>query len=267
MDDRDQSPLPDAITVLDEQVDRVRLVEPAIPDPERYQIDREIGRGGMGVVQLIRDRRIGRSIARKLMRADHAGDPEARARFLREVQVQGQLEHPAIVPVYDLDEGGGGAPSFTMKTIRGRTLHEIIAALRTGEPDAARQYTRHKLLSAFGGVCLAIDYAHQRGVLHRDLKPSNLMLGDFGEVYVLDWGIAKITSNAQTESGMIATSGAEARDGARLVRRNARVPRPRRAARQAGECRQRRVCAGRGAVRAADVRAADRARVDGRADR
>jgi serine/threonine-protein kinase len=106
---------------------------------------------------------------------------------LREARVQGRLEHPAIVPVYDLGLSENGEIYFTMKRVRGRSLEEMIASGAGRSPVSLR-----RLLTAFQSVCLAVEFAHARGVVHRDLKPSNIMIGDFGEVYVLDWGIAKV---------------------------------------------------------------------------
>ncbi len=106
--------------------------------------------------------------------------------------MQGQLEHPSIVPVYDIDRRPDGTTFFTMRRVLGRTLHDILEDLRRGVPEAVARYTQRELLQAFATVCLAVDYAHSRGVIHRDLKPANIMLGDFGEVYVLDWGVARL---------------------------------------------------------------------------
>jgi serine/threonine-protein kinase len=117
---------------------------------------------------------------------------EDQSRFLREAQVQGQLEHPSIVPVYDIDQREDGSTFFTMRRVLGKTLAHIIETLRAGDAAARARYTQRELLTAFATVCLTIDYAHSRGVIHRDLKPANIMLGDFGEVYVLDWGLALI---------------------------------------------------------------------------
>ncbi len=121
-----------------------------------------------------------------------------RARFVREARVQAQLEHPAIVPVYDFGIDGAGQPFFTMKCVRGATLESAIDDLRRADETALRLFTRHKLLAAFVQVCLAVDFAHERGVIHRDLKPANVMLGGHGEVYVLDWGVAKVRSATRT---------------------------------------------------------------------
>lgn len=174
----------------------------------RYQPGELIGRGGMGEVRRARDLAVGREVAMKVMRPDAAEHPDVVARFLTEARVQGQLEHPAIVPVYDLGVGADGAPYFTMKRLRGLTLEAILDGLRRGDPGIAARYSRRKLLDAFADVCLAVEFAHTRGVLHRDLKPSNVMLGDFGEVYVLDWGVAKIAGAAEAAGGPDAPAAA-----------------------------------------------------------
>jgi serine/threonine-protein kinase len=119
------------------------------------------------------------------------GDRAHLSRFVREAQVQGQLEHPNIVPVHDLGLGPDGAPYFTMKRVQGDTLTHVLALLSSGDAEARERFPRRRLLLAFQSVCQAVDFAHTRGWLHRDLKPSNVMLGDFGEVYVLDWGLAR----------------------------------------------------------------------------
>jgi tRNA A-37 threonylcarbamoyl transferase component Bud32 len=161
-------------------------------DP-RYQIGEVLGRGGMGEVSLARDERVGRDVALKRLRVrDRGASSESIERFLREARVQGRLEHPAIVPVHDLGVDGDGVPYFAMKRLAGLTLAEILARHASGDPDAVARFPRRALLARFAEVCLAVEFAHTRGVIHRDLKPSNVMLGDFGEVYVLDWGIAKV---------------------------------------------------------------------------
>lgn len=180
---------------------------PSMVDPDTRAIDgqdpaarytrlRELGQGGMGLVELCRDDRIGRDVALKVLLPDRTPNAQARARFLREARIQGQLEHPSIVPVYDLEVDPAGRASFTMKYLRGMTLSQILQDLRKGAPDAARAYPRHRLLGAFSTLCLAVDFAHSRGVIHRDLKPSNVMLGAYGELYVLDWGVAKVVKEA-----------------------------------------------------------------------
>jgi serine/threonine-protein kinase len=158
----------------------------------RYESKERLGEGGMGEVHLFADLWIGRDVAMKTIHSAHVPRADLQARFLREVRVQGQLEHPSIVPVYDIGREPSGASFFTMKRIRGVTFADVVARLRTGDDAARREFSRFRLLTALVSVCQAIDYAHSRGVVHRDLKPGNIMLGDFGEVYVLDWGLAKV---------------------------------------------------------------------------
>ncbi|MGE0549151.1 MAG: serine/threonine-protein kinase [Kofleriaceae bacterium] len=157
----------------------------------RYRLGAVIGRGGMGEVVSARDEQIGRSVAIKRISALDA--PEATiARFLREARIQGRLDHPAIVPVHELRYDDSQRPYFVMKQLTGVTLADALRRLASGDRDAERRFSRHHLLRAFVDVCLAIEFAHTRGVVHRDLKPANIMLGEFGEVYVLDWGIARL---------------------------------------------------------------------------
>jgi serine/threonine-protein kinase len=146
-----------------------------------YQLGDLIGRGGMGEVIAAHDTRIGREVAIKRTRKA-APDDETTVRFLREARIQARLDHPAIVPVYELGTDDAGRPYFAMKRVSGKTLEE---RLNEGAPVQV-------LLRALIDVCLAMDLAHSRGVVHRDLKPANIMMGDYGEVYVLDWGIARV---------------------------------------------------------------------------
>ena len=146
-----------------------------------YDVGEVIGKGGMGEVLLAHDSRIGRNVAIKRLRGVDPG-PAATERFLREAKIQARLDHPAIVPVYELGLDANGQPYFTMKRLAGTTLSDVLR-----RPEASSQ----TMLRAFVDVCLAIEFAHSRGVVHRDLKPANIMLGDYGEVYVIDWGIAR----------------------------------------------------------------------------
>jgi len=171
---------------------------------DRYVSVAPLGRGGMGEVGACRDRHLGRVVAVKRLLGDLVGDATGTARFVREARIQAQLEHAAIVPVYELAEAGG-VPYLTMKRVEGETLERVIERLAGGNEDASGAYPRRRLLSALGTVCLAVDYAHARGVVHRDLKPSNLMLGDYGEVFVLDWGVALV--NARDEARAVSLLG------------------------------------------------------------
>jgi len=166
--------------------------------PPRYALGQQLGAGGMGEVLLARDDQIGRDVAIKRMRV--AATPVAVTRFLREAKIQGRLEHPSIVPVHELASDAAGRPFFVMKRLSGTTLAAILK-------DASM--SRQKLLRAFADVCLAIEFAHRRGVIHRDLKPDNIMLGDFGEVYVLDWGIAHVDTETDSLHDGNVTAGEE----------------------------------------------------------
>jgi eukaryotic-like serine/threonine-protein kinase len=161
---------------------------------DRYETLGILGEGGMGVVYLCRDARIGRHVALKVLQPGEGSHSASRERFQREARVQGQLEHPSIVPVYDVGVRSEGSAFFTMKRLRGLTLAEVIAKLETGDAGAVEAYPPRRLLAIFSQVVQAVAFAHARGVIHRDLKPGNVMLGAFGEVYVLDWGLAKIQS-------------------------------------------------------------------------
>ncbi|MCO4745782.1 MAG: protein kinase [Proteobacteria bacterium] len=149
----------------------------------------ELGRGGMGAVHLAREDGLNRWIAVKVL-----GNPDSRAhlrRFLAEAQVTAQLEHPNIVPVYRMEQSEEGSPAFSMKVVRGENLGELIQRSReSADPEATFPLSRR--LEIFAQVCDAMAYAHSRGVVHRDLKPENIMVGPHNEVYVMDWGIARV---------------------------------------------------------------------------
>src|SRR4051812_43947943 len=150
----------------------------------RYEGGQMIGSGGMGEVRVKRDRHLGRDVAWKTVRAGHDPGDVRRKRFLREARVQGQLEHPSIVPLYDIGTTADGEMFFTMRRVRGATLADIIGGNAATTLEMEVRFSRRKLLRAFVSVCLAIDFAHRRGVVHRDLKPANVIFGDYGEVYV-----------------------------------------------------------------------------------
>ncbi len=152
----------------------------------RYQVFGEIARGGIGAVLRGRDQDLGRDVALKVLLARHGNNPLAALRFVEEAQISGQLQHPGIVPVYELGKGKDGRPYFAMKLIKGQTLASLLERRNAPGEDGRR------LLSVFEQVCHTVAYAHARGVIHRDLKPSNVMVGAFGEVQVVDWGLAKV---------------------------------------------------------------------------
>ncbi|MCY3019315.1 MAG: protein kinase [Planctomycetota bacterium] len=157
---------------------------------EKYAVEDEIARGGMGAILKAVDRDIRRPVAMKVMLGE--ADERKRARFVEEAQVTGQLEHPNIVPIHELGVDSDGRLFFTMKLVKGRSLEQVLKAMKNG----GEGMSLGALLNAFVNVCNAVAFAHSKGVLHRDLKPANIMLGDYGEVLVMDWGLAKIIGAA-----------------------------------------------------------------------
>ncbi len=167
-------------------------------DCQRFRILRSHARGGLGIVSVALDTQLHREVAVKQIVDNHVDDPVSRARFLLEAEVTGGLEHPGIVPVYGLGTDSDGRPYYAMRFIRGDSLKDAIDRFHgdpasKGDPgrSASGGLELRRLLGRFTGVCNAIDYAHNRGVLHRDIKPSNIIVGDFGETLVVDWGLAK----------------------------------------------------------------------------
>lgn len=165
---------------------------------KRYKTLKQVGKGGMGDVIQCSDKTIGRTVAMKVIRREHSKDDVQRLRFLEEAQITGQLEHPNIVPIHELGQDEDGNLYFTMKMVKGRSLEELIWENKTGQ----RHISLAQLLNIFLKICDAIAFAHAKGVLHRDLKPANVMVGDFGEVLVMDWGLAKIKPETNGGGGV-----------------------------------------------------------------
>jgi formylglycine-generating enzyme required for sulfatase activity len=159
----------------------------------RYVFMNELGRGGMGRVDEVFDHMLGRSIAQKSALPE--GGEAYATMLVSEAQTCAQLEHPAIIPVYDVGVGPDDTPYYTMRRIRGRTLYDVLR-------DVEKPASRAQLLAVLRQVCLAVDYAHSRGVVHRDLKPENVIVGEFGEVYVLDWGIAELLEGSDVKRSL-----------------------------------------------------------------
>ncbi len=168
-------------------------VSAANPDaPVPFVFGNRIAQGGMGAILEADDCKFGRKIAVKVMLAEAGQSDEQKKRFVQEAAVLGKLEHPNIVPVHDLGRDSSGDLYYSMKLVKGRTLQDVINDLRNEDPDVLAYYTLDRLLTIFRKVCDAIAFAHAENIIHRDLKPENIMVGEFGEVLVMDWGISKI---------------------------------------------------------------------------
>ncbi len=185
---------------------------------ERYLIAGEIARGGMGAVLRAVDCDIRREVAVKYL-LDQA-DPAKKLRFVEEAQITGQLEHPNIPPVHELGIDARKRLFFSMKMVQGRSLAQVLDELRhpasgvASAPRTEKEWPLSRLLSVFVNVCHAVAFAHARGVVHRDLKPANIMVGDFGEVYVMDWGLAKVLASGVASAPRGASGVASAPRGA-----------------------------------------------------
>ena len=162
----------------------------------RYTFLERLGRGGMGLVLRVQDHRLRRTVAMKVLRPDRAQRRGLQARFIEEAQTTAQLEHPGVVPIYDFGWLPDGRTYYTMQEVRGDHLADVIARLHAGSSPGAwdedGRFTFRRLVDVFRLACEAVAYAHARGVLHRDLKPENILVGPFGEVYVVDWGLARL---------------------------------------------------------------------------
>ncbi len=170
------------------------------PDGGRYELREPVGRGGMGTVYRAFDRTLEREVAIKVLRPEMT-DPGTTARLEREARILARLEHPGIVPVHDAGTMPDGRIYYVMKLVRGERLERVAQAVPTAE-----------LLRLFLRICETVGFAHAQGIVHRDLKPSNVMVGSFGEVLVLDWGIARVTRDPETDAraGSPAEAQAEA---------------------------------------------------------
>jgi serine/threonine-protein kinase len=184
-------------------VDTVSLEGDAIPDLPSgppYEMVGRLAAGAMGEILIVNERDLRRQVALKRMHPGLAGKPRLARRFLHEAQITAQLEHPNIVPVYSLIANNETVPAYTMKLVRGQTFAELIAEARQALDDGANlppELDSNAFLEHFVRACDAIAYAHSRGVVHRDLKPENIMVGAYGEVYVMDWGIARVMGSRE----------------------------------------------------------------------
>lgn len=175
-----------------------------VPGGSRFNHLGVIGEGGMGQIFLAQDQDLLRKVAIKQLRPEMSSRPRIVGRFLTEVQITAQLDHPNVIPVYGLEVDPRGAIRYAMKFIQGKTLKDVIDETVTLHQDRKPIDEAHSLptrLDIFLKVCDAIDYAHNKGVVHRDLKPPNIMIGRYREVYVMDWGIARVVS-AREDKGL-----------------------------------------------------------------
>jgi serine/threonine-protein kinase len=200
----------------------------AAPEPgkiaegvNKYHVSGVIGSGGMGTVLKAFDGDLRRWVAMKVVRPEVARSKEHLGRFIEEAQICGQLEHPNIPPVHEMGVDQQSHVYFTMKLVKGRTLHEIARDLSLGRPEVRREFTPIRLAQIVQQAAMGVHYANVRGVVHRDLKPENIMVGDYGEVLVMDWGLAKVIGEessvqlfgedlvmtARTESGLHTLAG------------------------------------------------------------
>ena len=155
----------------------------------KYTLVREIARGGMGQIYFGEDPQLKRNVAVKVSSVSEAGEDP---RFSKEAEVLAQLAHPNIVPIYNIGVDAQNRPFYSMKLIKGRTLQAVLNLILDSDASATKDYPRATLLTIFRKVCDAMMFAHSKGILHRDLKPENIMVGEYGEVLVMDWGLAKV---------------------------------------------------------------------------
>jgi len=193
------SPLPEGT--------ELRIVVPTAAGGE-YELRGELGRGGFARVFLARERPARRDVAMKVLAEDQGPvSAEARERFVEEALVTAQLQHPGVVPVYRVGRDDSGRDYYTMRPVEGLTLEAVLARLRLGEARAEAAFPLARLVRAFLSVCQTVSFAHDRGVVHRDLKPANVVIGSYGEVLVIDWGLAKVLGAAEALPPPAASGG------------------------------------------------------------
>ena len=185
-DDLDPADTPHAAELTDTQADT------------RYQPLQKINDGGMKTIWEVKDTRTRRTLAMALIQADRIASQDDIQAFLHEARLTAHLQHPHILPIYDIALDKTGNPYFTMKRLRGETLEPILNRLQQGDPATRHAYPLTRLLQIFLNICDAVEYAHTKGVLHLDIKPANIMIGDFGDLHLLDWGLATLITTPDT---------------------------------------------------------------------
>lgn len=164
-------------------------------ESDKYSVGAVLARGGMGVILDAKDLNCRRQVAMKILGDADGAHTDRILRFIAEAQITAQLEHPGIVPVYELSIDSNRNVFYTMKLVRGLTLVDILNGIKLQDQSYIEKYTLLRLLNIFLKVCEAVSFAHSKGVVHRDLKPDNIMVGDYGEVLLMDWGLAKILAS------------------------------------------------------------------------
>jgi serine/threonine protein kinase len=209
-------PEPDSISPHSEAVQR--HLPSDFLHGHKYDIGGIIAQGGMGAIVDAQEKLLRRRVAMKLMLS--SGSQEELVRFIEEAQITGQLEHPNIVPVYELGMDEHEQVFYTMKLVRGVTLHDVLKSIESGASEAVEKYPLGALLTIFQKICDALAFAHSKGVIHRDLKPANIMLGEYGEVLVMDWGLARASGRneaAGTEPSRTLVRSARQDEGSAMM--------------------------------------------------
>lgn len=190
-----------------------QTLAPRLQGSDRHDLLEQLGSGGMGTVYRVKDRDLGRAMAMKIIHSQLLQQREVLSRFVEEAQITAQLEHPGIVPVHSMGILADGRVYFTMKEVKGRTFLALIKELHQARSYGKWErspsgWTFQRLIDAFRRICEAVAYAHARAVIHRDLKPGNVMVGEFGEILVVDWGLAKVVGSpeARPERGVEAVT-------------------------------------------------------------
>ncbi|MHB1425598.1 MAG: tetratricopeptide repeat protein [Gemmataceae bacterium] len=205
---------PSSLSTTAQETEASKGAAPGL-DLRGYELLDRLGGGGMGDVYRAADPALGRDLAVKVIKADLRGNVSAESRFVREARITGSLQHPSIVPIYNLGRLADGRLHYTMRLVRGRTLAAILHE-EAGKPECLPA-----LLTIFEKVCQATAYAHSKHVIHRDLKPANVMVGRYGEVQVMDWGLAKLLTGADEAA---ATERKAEKEGTRIHTEAADTP-------------------------------------------
>jgi len=208
-----ETPAPTPPAPVDPPSSTDTVLRKLAPADSGLKLEGEVARGGMGAIQKVRDDTLHRDLAMKVMLPERESEALYVHRFLEEAQVTAQLDHPGVVPVHQLGRDPNGRLYFTMKLVRGRTLSRIFDLVRAGKEN----WTNTRVIELFVRICETLAFAHLKGVVHRDLKPANIMVGDYGELYVMDWGLAKVLG-ARAEPTGHETPAPEPRSYVRTVR-------------------------------------------------